>query len=49
MKDTNQGWKQADEWYLNRYDNAQADPDIQILTEDNLEDENKERRECTQN
>jgi hypothetical protein len=45
MNDTNQGWKQVDEWYLNKYDNAQADPDIQILTEDNYEDENKELRE----
>lgn len=45
MNDTNQGWKQVDEWYLNKYDNAQVDPDIQILTEDNYEDENKELRE----
>lgn len=45
MNDTNQGWKQTDEWYLSKYDNAQADPDIQILTEDNYEDDNKELRE----
>ncbi|MGH9983829.1 MAG: hypothetical protein ACRD8W_07730 [Nitrososphaeraceae archaeon] len=36
MNDTNQGWKQQDEHYLRKFDNAQADPDIQILTEDNL-------------
>ncbi|MGH9983261.1 MAG: hypothetical protein ACRD8W_04805 [Nitrososphaeraceae archaeon] len=44
-REVNQGWKQTDVWYLNRHDNTQADPDIQILTEDNLEDENKELRE----
>jgi ribosomal protein L37AE/L43A len=41
----NQGWKLEDQWYLNKYDNAQADPDVQILTDDQLEDENKEHRE----
>lgn len=45
MNDTNPGWKQQDERYLNRHDNASADPDIQLLTEDNLEEENKEERQ----
>ena len=44
-RETNQGWKQTDEWYLDKFDNASADPDIQILTEDQLEDEDKELRE----
>lgn len=45
MNDTNQGWKQTDEWYLNRHDNPSNDPDIQILTEDNLEESNPALRE----
>ena len=40
-REVNQGWKQQDEHHLWRYDNAQADPDIQILVEDNWEDKNK--------
>ena len=44
-REVNQGWKQADEWYLNGYDNASADPDIQILTEDNLEESDPELRQ----
>jgi hypothetical protein len=45
----NQGWKQTDEWYLHRFDNPSNDPEIQVITEDNWEDENKELREyfCT--
>ena len=43
-REVNQGWKQQDQWYLNRYDNAQADPELQILTEDTWEDENLEQR-----
>jgi len=41
----NAGWKLEDRHYLHKYDNAQGDPDIQILTEDNLEEENKEERQ----
>lgn len=44
-REVNQGWKQADECYLNQYDNPSNDPDIQLLTEDSLEEENKEERE----
>lgn len=40
----NPGWKQADQWFLNRHDNTH-EPDIHIFTEDNFEDENKELRE----
>ena len=44
-REVNQGWKQQDEHYLRKFDNAAADPDISILTEDNLEEENKEERQ----
>ena|SRR5918996_1726622 len=42
---TNPGWNQREQWYLNRYDDAEAGPDIQILTDEDWEDKNKERRE----
>src|SRR5918996_5257647 len=41
----NTGWNQREQWYLNRYDNAEAGPDVQILNEEGWENENKERRE----
>ena len=40
----NSGWKLEDRHYLHKYDNAQADPDIQILTEEDWEEEDKELR-----
>lgn len=41
---TNPGFSRQDQWYLTRYDNASADPDIQILTEEDFENENLEQR-----
>lgn len=41
---TNPGWKQADQWYLNRHDNVHT-PDIRVITEDNLEESDPELRE----
>ena len=40
----NAGWNQREQWYLNRYDNAEAGPDVQILNEEGWENENKEQR-----
>jgi ribosomal protein L37AE/L43A len=41
----NAGWKLEDRHYLHRYDNAQADPELQILTEEDWEDENLGQRQ----
>ena len=35
----NPGWDLRDQSHLDRYDNAQADPAIQMFTEDELEEE----------
>ncbi|MGC1133645.1 MAG: hypothetical protein WA941_12545 [Nitrososphaeraceae archaeon] len=40
----NAGWKLEDQHYLRKTD-PNNDPDIQILTEEDWEDEDKERRE----
>lgn len=41
----NQGFSQQDQNYLRVYDNAEAGPEWQLLTEEDWEDEDKERRE----
>jgi ribosomal protein L37AE/L43A len=41
----NAGWKLEDRHYLHKYDNAQADPKLQILTEEDLEEEEPEQRQ----
>jgi len=41
----NAGWKLEDRHYLHKHDNAQADLNIQILTEEDWEEEDKELRE----
>lgn len=43
-QEPNAGWKQADEYNLKRQDPSN-DPDIQILTEEDYENEDKEQRE----
>ena len=43
VETVNPGWKKADEWYLQKHDNTH-EPDIQIFSEDNFEDDNKEHR-----
>lgn len=40
----NQGWKQADQWFLNRHDNKH-EPELQILTEEDWENGDKEQRD----
>jgi DNA-directed RNA polymerase subunit RPC12/RpoP len=39
------GWKLQDENYLRKYDSAEAGPELQILTEEDWEDDDKEQRE----
>ena len=41
----NAGWKLEDKHYLRKYDNASAEPELQIFDEEDFEDEDKERRE----
>lgn len=41
----NQGWKLEYQNYLRKYDNAEAGPELQILTEDDWEDDNLEHRQ----
>lgn len=39
------GWKLQDENYLRKFDNAEAGPEWQLLTDEDWEAENKEQRE----
>ncbi|HZD33582.1 MAG TPA: hypothetical protein VE130_00115, partial [Nitrososphaeraceae archaeon] len=41
---SNQGFSLTDQNYLRKYDNAGADPDIQLFTEEGLEDGEPEHR-----
>ena len=43
----NPGWNLRDQSYLDRYDNASADPQIQFFTEEQLEDENEIEYFCS--
>jgi hypothetical protein len=40
-----QGFSQQDRNYLRQFDNAQADPELQILTEEDFEEEEPEQRQ----
>ena len=44
-REVNQGFSQQDQHYLRKFDDTASNPELQILSEDNLEDENKELRD----
>ena len=39
------GWRLEDQNYLRKYDSVKTGPELQILTEDDWEEEDKEQRD----